>query len=167
MNIRKSNRTMKKKLDNVNKELSNLYKAKKIIQTEDAEWKKHSSLNFHANILEVSELSYPWYSKLERDTLYETYSYLHPYTINFFHLDNDKKPYHVYQTLPLNKKTKTKRFKSLDKALKYIKKLKVKTEKMFKKKCNELDKVILAKEKEVAIVEKAYSLYMTTTKQTV
>lgn len=163
MALLRKNLSVKEQLKRTKSELAQLKQAKKVIETEKPSWKKYHSLNLqrekHRNaILETSESSYPWFSSLERDTIYNTFTYLQPYSIHFYHLYLNKKPYKVFITTADNQLTKTKHFKSLNRALKYIKKTEKKIEKEFSRRVFEIDKVILSKEKELIAIEKANSI---------
>lgn len=159
--------TIKKRLEKANKELYQLEHAKKIIATEKCEWKQHGIINSrtlqlsYSNIvIEFADLYYPWYPVLENTTLlYNTLSYLHPYSIKFVHVYGVKKPFQIYFTNPFNNKTTSKHFKSLEKALKYIDKLKIKIEKMYQQQIDKIDKFIETKEKEISIIKKANTFF--------
>ncbi|MFP3727547.1 hypothetical protein U8V72_20410 [Priestia filamentosa] len=165
---KENKQSMQRKLECTRKEISDLNKVKSLLQEEKPQWKKHTAINFQTDkrintILEHIELSYPWFPSLEKDKVYDTLSYLHPYTISFFLVYNRRQPYQVYLSISFDVKTKTKYFKSRDKALKYIEKLKTQSENMFKRKCKRLDKTIVIKDKQLSSIQKTYTSYFTTT----
>ncbi|GAB6474049.1 hypothetical protein CON36_36015 [Bacillus cereus] len=159
--------TIKKQLEKANKELYQLEHAKKIISTEKCEWKQHGTINSrtlqpsYSNIvIEFADLYYPWYPVLENTTLlYNTFSYLRPYTIKFVHVYGVKKPFQVYLIDPFNNETTSKHFKSLEKATKYIDKLKIKVEKMYQQQIDKIDKFVEVKEKEISVIKKAHIFF--------